>query len=207
MNEELLPLFPLKAVLFPDSALPLHIFEERYKLLINRSIDAKTEFGINLTEGSTMSAVGCAAFVREIVHRYDDGRMDIVVLGSRRFRIQRYDFTAEPYLVGSVRFLERKTETPDRELLAATLNLYNKLMLVVYNDDERYRIEEGNLKGEFSYTLAQKSGMELSMRQKLLEIDSENARLEHLRGYLVDVLPKVERVDEIERIIRSDGYL
>ena len=63
IREERLPLFPLQVVLFPGSALPLHIFEDRYKLLIGRSLVEKSEFGINFVNGSALADVGCTALV------------------------------------------------------------------------------------------------------------------------------------------------
>ena len=85
MSEQLLPLFPLQVVLFPHSLLPLHIFEDRYKLLIRECVTEKTEFGINLVQDGTLADVGCTAVVTTIVRRYDDGKMDIVVQGRQRY--------------------------------------------------------------------------------------------------------------------------
>ena len=207
MSEELLPLFPLQTVLFPNSALPLHIFEERYKSLIQRSISDNAEFGINLVEGSSVSAVGCAAVVRDLLHRYDDGKMDIVVEGRRRYRVQRYDAQVAEYLMGTVQFLENTAEPPDRALLAETLRMYNTLVGIVYKGDPKYLVGMDREETELSFVLSQKSGMDVSMRQQLLELDSENARLRLVSRYLEAVLPKVERAEEIERIIQNDGYL
>jgi len=205
-NEELLPLFPLHTVLFPDSALPLHIFEDRYKILINKSITEKSGFGINLVEGTAITSVGCSAMVRDVVRRYEDGRMDIVVEGRRRYRIRRYTQEASPYLMGVVSYLENGGEQPDGSLVSETISLFNKLVGIVYKDN-RFRVSADSSTGELSFRLAQKAGMEISQRQRFLEQDSENTRLEMFRRYLKDVLPKVERVEEIDRIIGSDGYL
>jgi Lon protease-like protein len=206
MNEELLPLFPLHAVLFPNSALPLYIFEERYKLLIGKSVADGSSFGINLTEGKMVTAVGCSALVREVIRTYDDGRMDIVVEGCRRYRIGHYSKRPSPYLLGVVEYLEPVDEEPDSELACETVRLYKRLAEKVYTDG-RFQVEADQSFGPLSFRLAQKAGMDLVQRQRVLEQDSENQRLEMIRSYLEHVLPKVERVEEIARIIRSDGYL
>ncbi|HMK38660.1 MAG TPA: LON peptidase substrate-binding domain-containing protein, partial [Bacteroidota bacterium] len=78
MPETWLPLFPLNVVLFPRSALPLHIFEERYKVLINECVERGTPFGVALAREKGMADVGCSAVVSSVTRRYDDGRMDIV---------------------------------------------------------------------------------------------------------------------------------
>lgn len=104
-----MPLFPLKnVVLFPGMMLPLHIFELRYREMINRCIDEKIPFGVLLIEegqevGDTAKPhmVGTAARITR-VERYEDGRMDIVALGTQRFRVVDFDHS-KSYLSGSVR--------------------------------------------------------------------------------------------------------
>jgi ATP-dependent Lon protease len=207
MNEQALPLFPLQVVLFPNSALPLHIFEERYQILINRSIAGRSEFGINLAERTVLSPVGCTAMVRDVVQRYEDGRMDIVVVGGRRYKLLRYEASTAPYLIGSVLFLENTSEEVDTNLKEEAVSLYNKLVEIVYRNDERLTVRSEDSRHEVSFRMAQKAGMDLATRQKLLELDSENRRLALLREYLTQVLPKVERAEEVDRVVRSDGYL
>ncbi len=104
-----MPLFPLKnVVLFPGMMLPLHIFELRYREMINRCIDEKIPFGVLLIEegqevGDTAKPhmVGTAARITR-VERYEDGRMDIVAIGTQRFRVVDFDHS-KSYLSGSVR--------------------------------------------------------------------------------------------------------
>jgi Lon protease-like protein len=82
-----LPLFPLGVVLLPGMSLPLHIFEERYKLMIAECLEHEGEFGIVLSNGERMESAGCTAAVRRVLRRYPDGRMDVLTVGKRRFRI------------------------------------------------------------------------------------------------------------------------
>lgn len=105
-----IPLFPLQVVLFPKMALPLHIFEPRYREMINRCLDENLEFGVVLIKegpevgGSALPhLVGTTARIRsESVERHPDGRINIQVVGQRRFRIEELHFD-RPYLTGSVR--------------------------------------------------------------------------------------------------------
>jgi Lon protease-like protein len=101
-----LPLFPLKTVLFPGMVLPLHIFEEQYKLMINHCLERACPFGVVLTregqegEGRPVPyEVGTTAFIAK-VSKMEEGRMNLVAIGSERFRLHavRYD---RPYLVGT----------------------------------------------------------------------------------------------------------
>jgi Lon protease-like protein len=100
-----LPLFPMNTVLFPGMVLSLHIFEERYKLMINRCLEEDRSFGVLLIrEGQEVGGsavpydVGTTTTIAGL-NRLEDGRMDIVTIGTERFRLRslRHD---EPYLVG-----------------------------------------------------------------------------------------------------------
>lgn len=114
-----IPLFPLNTVLFPHALLPLHIFEERYKTMINRCIDEQAPFGVVLIRSGV--AVGGAAEPYDVgstarisrVQRLPDGRMNLIALGEQRFRIVSLDMS-EAYLQGEVEFVESEDAgTPD----------------------------------------------------------------------------------------------
>lgn len=104
-----LPLFPLHTVLFPGTPIHLHIFEERYKQMINLCVEEHRPFGVVLIrEGmealgplAVPHSTGCTANVLNI-QRLDQGQMNIVATGQVRFQIQSLDFMARPYLVGMV---------------------------------------------------------------------------------------------------------
>lgn len=122
---ERLPLFPLRTVLFPHTALPLHIFEERYKLMIGRCIDARSPFGVVLIRsgeevgsGAEPHDIGTTARIAQ-VQRLPDGKLNVVAYGERRFRILALD-TSEPYLQGDVELLESEhVDAPEVANLAA----------------------------------------------------------------------------------------
>jgi uncharacterized protein len=111
---EMLPLFPLGAVLYPGMLLPLHIFEERYRQLVRDLLDGTEprRFGvIAIRKGRetgidgvhSLYEIGCTATLRR-VDQHEDGRFDIVTLGTQRFRLLRLDQT-RPYLQGEVEML------------------------------------------------------------------------------------------------------
>ncbi len=206
MSGEPLPLFPLQVVLFPNSALSLHIFEERYKVLINECVSDNKELGIILVNESKMSEIGCTATVKDVLQKYEDGRLDIVVQGGRRYKLYRYDYDLAPYTVGFVQYLENSDEPVDPPLAQETIELFNKLVSVVYR--QKFEPVPLDIRSEvLSFLLAQKAGMSLNQQQGLLELVSENKRLQMLRGYFADVIPKLAQLEEVERIIRSDGYI
>lgn len=200
-------LFPLNIVLFPGSSYPLHIFENRYKLLIRESIDNNSEFGINLVENSRMSEIGCRANVTTIFHEYEDGRMDIVVTGTERYTITNYRTGERQYMLADVEPIVDIESKPDPELLATTVMLYNQLVESVYGEAEQHLNPAEWMWGGGSYRMAQKSGLDLEVRQRLLEMLSENERLRFLHEYLTDLVPKVRELETIQALIRNDGYV
>lgn len=200
-------LFPLNIVLFPGSSYPLHIFETRYKLLIRESIDSDIEFGINLVESSRMFDVGCRATVTTVFREYDDGRMDIVVTGTERYSVSSYHTGEKSYLVADVEALLDTEPKPDPQLLAVTIALYNQLVESVYGEAEEHLNPSEWMWGGASFRMAQKSGLDLEVRQKLLEMLSENDRLRFLHEYLSDLVPKVRELEKIQALIRNDGYV
>jgi uncharacterized protein len=116
-----IPLFPLHAVLCPGIALPLHIFEPRYRLLTERCLADSSPFGIVLivdgrevgSDSVSIASVGTFAEIRES-SRLPDGRYDLLVVGSGRFAIERVDESKEPYLVAEVNPIEDELGDADR---------------------------------------------------------------------------------------------
>ena len=116
-----IPLFPLNVVLMPGAPLPLHIFEDRYKQMVNECLEQESEFGMVFADESGTRKVGCTAKIVELVERYDDGRMLILVEGSRRFRLNNV-LTGKPYYVGrssTSRRSPRRTSVPGRGVHSA----------------------------------------------------------------------------------------
>ena len=180
-----IPLFPLNVVLFPDAVLPLHIFEDRYKLMVQRCLDGDSQFGVVLIKmGSDVGepaepySVGTVAKILQ-VQRLDGGRMLISVQGEERFRIAEIT-QAHPYIKGEVEVLDEDTE-PDispSELegiqKAASRNL--SLMLGFRGG----WVREAKMPEDpaaLSYFVASLLQAELPEKQALLEEPSTTARL------------------------------
>jgi Lon protease-like protein len=117
-----LPLFPLGSVLFPGLVLPLHVFEERYRLLVRELLELPEDarrFGVvAIRQGREVGGdgvlalhdVGCVAELRQ-VQAYDDGRFDVVTVGAGRFTLSAVDDT-RPYLTGAVELLDEPLGDP-----------------------------------------------------------------------------------------------
>jgi Lon protease-like protein len=114
---KLIPLFPLQLVLFPGVALPLHIFEPRYRLMVKRCLELNRPFGVVRSGNDGLSEIGTLAEIREAT-RYVDGRWDIVALGTQRFRITNFDRSAA-YLQAEVELLDEVVGEPAEQVRAA----------------------------------------------------------------------------------------
>jgi Lon protease-like protein len=203
MNERVeLPLFPLNMVLFPACRVPLHIFEERYKLMVSECHENDSEFAIVSGTDDMFQQVGCAARVVEVVKQYDDGRMNIIVAGTRRVQvIDRIDRHA--YISGAVEPVEDEPEGVDEGLVCRVRRLY----------DEAIKLSFGWLKpsdhsdmdpSSLSYTIAAGLNMDLSDQQDILEIRSVSDRLRRVEGLLGRA---VDGIREVKRRTGGNGHL
>lgn len=201
MREALLPLFPLNLVLLPRTSLPLHIFEERYKEMINEALDQETEFGIVLVMKRGLAGIGCAAHISELLLKHEDGRMDILTEGRFRFEITATDGERN-FLRGRVRFFEDDPAIapPSEELLQKVLRQYYALR----NLDEQ--LPEPRLNDlQISFQLGQATD-DLSTRQHLLQSRSEEDRLIRLSQHFPALLEEKRRQTQMKKVIHTNGH-
>ena len=109
--KRLLPLFPLQLVAFPGSAIPLHIFEDRYKEMVGEAEARGSEFGIVLAREGGIVNAGCTVMIEAVLERYPDGRFDVMARGQRRFEILSLD-QEKDYLRGDVEYFEDEDSAP-----------------------------------------------------------------------------------------------
>lgn len=205
-------LFPLKLVLFPGAYVPLHIYEPRYRQLIQECIEQHRPFGINLYDKDNLQRIGCTADVHGIVRQYEDSRFDIIIRGRRRYILQSLDDSVKPYLLATVEYYDDYPgENLDFQLYRDCAALFNEFVKRVYLKPEeltlpvdRIPVIEGSMP---SFFMAQKSGLRLLQKQVLLTFRRENDRLDVIRQHLAELLPRLDRAEELERISRTDGYL
>jgi Lon protease-like protein len=201
MQEELLPLFPLQMVLFPGARVLLHIFEERYKEMIGEAIRRKSEFGIVLATESGLVNTGCTAFVDRLIHEYEDGRMDIVAAGRRRFEILSLD-EEMPYLRGQVDFFDDDgSPAPAAETQAKVEKSFEELRGV---DTETDALPPGP-DIAFSFRVAD-SVRDLNFRQVMLSTRSEAERIRRLAEFLPPMINTLRRVSYVRALAPQNGH-
>jgi Lon protease-like protein len=200
-----LPLFQLNSVLFPGATLPLHIFEERYKLMIGRCLQSRSPFGVLLIrsgsevgEGGEPFEVGTSARILRVQH-LDEGRMNLVCLGERRFRLLK-TVRETPYLVGEVEPLDSTdSEGADVAELAETVGAlfaeYYRLYLAASNQWARQIGMPGGAP-ELADFVGARLAVSLWTKQRLLEELSVRRRLdlelETLSDAIREMTPKVD---------------
>jgi Lon protease-like protein len=197
----LLPLFPLQVVLFPGAALPLHIFEERYKEMIGEAIKDGTQFGILLATGKGLASVGCTAMVERVLREYPDGRLDIMTRGQRRFELLLVN-EERAFLRGSVEFLEDElvpTSDEDRERAIAGYNHYRKL-----SSEEPLSVSDGD-NPALSFLLAE-TVADLGFRQAILGARSEAERMKQLAEYFPKYLARELHVQKVKAAAPQNGH-
>ena len=195
MSHDLLPLFPLAVVLLPHSELPLHIFEERYKEMIGLSIENQSEFGVVLSSGQGVSAIGCTAVIQEVTKRYPDGRLDIITIGRRRFRIHSLD--------NELNFLRGEVEYFDDEDPSAPENVRTQLVDIVGRmwPDSQFDAADR----ELSFRVAA-SITDLELRQELLTSRREADRVRRLVAFLPGYADRLLKINHTREVAPKNGH-
>jgi len=202
-DERLLGLFPLGIVLLPDEVVPLYIFEERYKKLIGERLEGG-EFGIVLAEEDTVRECGTAARVVELIEELDDGRMNVLVRGGRRFRIIEVRAPDDPeaeYLSAEVDYYRDGEPEASPELREAVLAVFGKMLALMEVESPLEPVGNEPL----SFRIAAVVGFGAPLKQELLESLSEEQRLETLLTVMTTLLPRLELRKEREEAIRGNG--
>ncbi len=198
----LLPLFPLNLIVFPYEELNLHIFEPRYKELIDDCLQKKATFGIPVFLDSKIQAYGVEVEIVEVVNRYPDGRMDIKTEGKNIFQIKSFSnpMRNKLYAGGEVAFLETEEDS----------NALQRLLLVEAVS-ELYEILniKSSLKSDvpfISYKLAHKIGLSLAQEYELLTILAESERIDYLMAHLKKSIPIVKEMERSKEVIKLNGH-
>jgi len=214
-----IPLFPLpNLVLFPRVLVPLHIFEERYKLMINTCIERDDVFGVVLlrsgaeTESEdTIHRVGVTARIVQI-ERLENGRMNILTEGEDRFRIRRFT-GQEPYWKGLVDFFEDNESHPSIEAMQEEVSeLYRKVaeLGAKIDSSEEPEIALPESPTDLSYMISYILDIDPEAKQKLLEMTSAAERLRSLVPHLNESIEKLQQqlaLKEVMHKVRGNGDL
>ena len=201
---ERFPLFPLGIVLLPSEVVPLHIFEERYKLMIGECLEEDGEFGIVWLSDDGLRETGCTARVSQVTKELEDGRMNILVAGGQPFRLLRR-IDDMPYPAGDVEMLDDASAPGDAlsELASEAHERYADL--VEHVTDERPAPED--LEHLDAYGMAATIEFDAAPKQALLELRSEAERLAQVRDLFVSTMKRISEAEEAGELARSNGRI
>ncbi|PYT01496.1 MAG: ATP-dependent protease [Acidobacteria bacterium] len=212
-----LPLFPLQLVLLPNEVLPLHIFEPRYRQMLDDIELRRNLFGIayfdedgGITGRPPVGSVGCAAEIRE-KSLLPDGRSNIVTAGVIRFRVLEYLDTGTPYLTCAVEFFEDDLENPDdlEPIADEVFDLFERIAKAAFKLSgsrgtfpEIPRTDPERL----SFLVTAAFNLDDDVKTKLAEITSTKERLTKLRSLLLQAVDKMEANAEIIKAAQTNGH-
>ncbi|HIG57416.1 MAG TPA: hypothetical protein EYG11_02860 [Candidatus Latescibacteria bacterium] len=203
-----IPIFPLQIVVFPGEIVPLHIFEERYKQMFAdvraaRERGELLQVGIILGEGTEVLAeVGCTVVLEEVLEEGEDGRLNIITLGARRFRIEQV-VGDKSYLEAWVEYIDDEEEATDLVLQARVLARYRRLLELV---EEVSGAEAEGGDAENAFQIAQTVALDLGVKQRLLAMTTENMRLEMLGEHFERLIPALEERRAKRLRVHSNGH-
>ena len=194
------PLFPLGLVALPSELIPLHIFEQRYKTMMNECLRDESEFGILWLADDGLREIGCACEIAEVIERMEDGRMNLVARGTRPFRVlERQGHLAYP--AGVVEFLEDRDEELDADVALAAHEAYADLVRRATDRDPT----ADELAEMSAYAMASTVDFGLDAKQGLLDLRSENARLRLVTRLFRAAIKRLDFVDRAQARARSNG--
>ncbi|MEW6582292.1 MAG: LON peptidase substrate-binding domain-containing protein [Actinomycetota bacterium] len=198
-----LGLFPLPVVLLPGEAMPLHIFEPRYRRLVADCVLEDVPFVLVLSTDEGVARVGCAARVESLVRRFADGRMNVVVRGVERVEILEQS-SGRMYLSALVRPLgdEPGGGVPDAALEEEVLALYRDLVAQVAGAAADPQVREGV---PLSFAVAATFEAPPEVRQDLLQRRDEESRLVILRDLLTQARGRADRASIAAARARTNG--
>jgi Lon protease-like protein len=194
------PLFPLGLVALPSELIPLHIFEERYREMVDHCLDHDSEFGIVWMADDGLQEIGCSCEIERILERMDDGRVNLVAHGTRPFRILERQ-SHLPYPAGLVEFLSDRAEELDPGAANSAREAYGELVQRA-TDNEPGEAELAELD---AYGMAATVDFGLEAKQGLLDLRSENARLRLVARLFRAATKRLDFVDRAQARARSNG--
>lgn len=213
-----LPIFPLPLVLMPFEILPLHIFEPKYRQMLEDVGAERNLFGVSMFEPEETGvdrpapgSTGCVAEIREL-QTLEDGRSNILTSGVIRYRIDRYVESPDPYLVAEVEFFEDDEETA--EMLDPLADDVFSLFKRVAEAAHKISGQSGELPDipkaepeQLSFLVSAAFNLDNPVKYRLLEMQKTSERLKQLRDVLMNSVDRVEETARINKVSRTNGHV
>lgn len=212
-----LPLFPLSVVLFPGVPLPLHIFEPRYRQMLDDIRAGNNLFGLSYFDASTseqefplVASIGCVAKVTD-THAFPDGRSNILTVGVIRYRIEEYVERGDPYLVARVSYFEDEADDSEAvgESSREVAETFTRIARAVRTiNDERANLPDiaDTEPQRLSFLVAAAMEVDTDVKQELLELRITLERLRRLRDILARAVAGYEERARVHELAKGNGH-
>lgn len=196
-----LPFFPLQSVFFPGETVPLHIFEERYKQLINDCRQEAITFGIPVYINDSIG-YGTEVQLVEVVTTYEGGEMDVVCVARQVFKVLsfQHEMDGKLYAGGEVELLESVYDAPESQR-ATVLELLKELYDLMGVDFPNISLKKFN-----SYAFAHKMGLSFEQEYELLKLNRESERLTYIQRHLDGTIQVLDQINRTKEIIDMNGH-
>jgi len=196
-----LPFFPLQSIFFPGETVPLHIFEERYKQLINDCKSEALTFGIPVFIDNGI-AYGTEVQLVEVVTTYENGEMDVICVARQVFQVETFEnqLNGKLYAGGKVKFLENISDADDavkEKVLLGIQQLYD-MMEVPFTPIPLDKFH--------SFVLIHKMGLSVAQEYELLLMTRESERLAYILDHLESTMAVLSEVDRTKKTIELNGH-
>src|SRR3954447_23625070 len=193
-------LFPLGIVLLPSERVPLHIFEPRYRELISECLEDRREFGLVFADDEGVREVGTRARVVDVLEEFEDGRLNVVVEGAARFRVERLT-RGRSFLTAAVVPVTDEAVAWDAAVVRRAVEAFRALAAVAGAETD----EVDETASELSFDLAAQVELPGEAKQQLLELASEQQRLELVAGLFDAVREAVLAAHELGEHAKTNG--
>ncbi len=199
---ELIPIFPLSLVVFPGEKLNLHIFEQRYKDLINDSITNAQGFGIPTYMNDKVQSFGTYVELSEVSRIYDKGEMDVSTKGSRVFRIEELHTTygSKAYAGADIQWIEQD-DNGDDDIKAELIALVTELDQLLKINKPIPPVDEFT-----THAVAHYVGFDVSQEYQLLELSTELDRQLMMKQHLERVVPVARQTELLKQRVKLNGH-
>jgi Lon protease-like protein len=198
-----IPLFPLDVVLFPGAALPLHIFEERYKEMIGDCMAQARPFGVVRAQSQGLAVIGCTAEIVRQLEKYPDGRVDILCRGADRFEIENLD-NSRSFLQAEADFFTDDGALSSREAREQCAALHFEVLELIGIENVSLGLD---LNQPISFHLASALPCDLGFKQELLALRSDAERTERLLAFYRATVPKLRRGTQMTQAAAGNRHV
>ena len=199
-----IPIFPLGIVVYPGEKLHLHIFEPKYKQLINECKANHKPFGIPTVINNRMNEMGTLVELKDIVQTYGNGEMDIRTEGAKVFRILEVikSVPDKMYTGAIVNYPENDVDVGNRELMQRVVKGVKELHRLLNISKDFKKPEEELL----AYDVAHHAGLSLEEEYELLGLMKEIQRQEYLKRHLQKVIPMLVEMEHLKEKVKLNGH-